>query len=38
MRTKQTKIKAGGKLVEITAALVPCFTVPSQKTVEFLQL
>lgn len=29
MRTKQRKIKAGRKLAEITAALVPCFTVPS---------
>lgn len=37
-RTKQTKIKARGKLAEITAALVPCFTVPSQKTAKFLQL
>lgn len=36
--TKQTKIKAGGKLAEITAVFVPCFTVPSQETTEFLQL
>lgn len=37
-KTKQTKINAGGKLAEITAVLVPCFTDPSQKTTEVLKL
>lgn len=36
--TKQTKIKAGGKLAEISAVLVPYFTDPSHKTTEVLKL
>lgn len=36
--TKQTKIKAGGKLAETAAVLILCFTVPSEKTTEILKL
>lgn len=32
--TKQTKIKAGGKLAEIIAVLLPSFTISSLKTTD----